>query len=140
MKLRELNQMITEDCELNYEALDTESLKTAYLQGKYMNLYSDEYLKLKAMYYKMDELKLAKEEYYSGKASPEVYKVKPLDLEIRKAKVELYVDNDDEVKKLQQEIDIQKTKVDLISDMKQVLSQRNWQIRNAVEFKKFTMM
>lgn len=137
MKIRDLQEMITRDCHLDPGNLTKHSLETAYLQGKYFNLYVDELAKLKALEPKLNNLKKQKYEYYKGNADPSVYKEKPFDLKLGNSAAQAYTDSDEEVMTLQRDVDIQKIKIDLINDMKGALSQRNWQIKNAIDHIKF---
>jgi len=137
MKIRELKEMIELDSALDISKLDYHSLDTAKLQVKYFNLYTDEYGKLRALELSLDKLKIDKFEYYKGNAPAEVYKEKPFDLTLTTAKANAYTECDPEVEAMKREIDIQKIKVDLITDMKQALNWRHVQIKNAIDFIKF---
>lgn len=117
--------------------LDQHSLETAKLQGKYYILYSKMLAEQKATKYDLDELLAFKFKYYKGQAPAEVYKEKPFHEKLTNAGVESHVRADPDVLKIQKTMDMLEIKLELIKDMKRALEQRNWNIRNAIEFIKF---
>jgi len=137
MKLRELQTMVEEDSELDISSLDQHSLETAKLQSKYYILYSRFLAEQKANKYDLDNLLVLKGKYYKGQADPAVYKEKPFNLKLTNAQVDAHVRADPDVLKLQKAMDMLDIKLELIKDMKRSLEQRNWTIRNAIEFIKF---
>lgn len=138
MKLRELQEMIECDCDLSdHSALDQYSLNTAKLQSKYYVLYSNLRGELKSLEYEFDEVKLFKYKYYKGTASPEVYKEKPFHEKLTNSGIEAHINTDPDIQTLQKKMDMIDIKIELVNDMKKHLDQRNWQIRNTIEFMKF---
>jgi len=137
MKTKELQDMIIQDSEMDISMLDHHSLDTAKLQAKYFKLYSMLVGEYKNMEYQLKVLKHDKLRYYKGEAGAEVYKEKPLHVEILKSQAPAYVEADEDVMELQKKIDILDIKLELVKDMKNSLSQRNWVIRNTIEFLKF---
>lgn len=136
MKVAELKQMVTDDCKINLEDLAQESVRVAYLQGKYYNLHFDEKGYMNALKKELEQVELKKRLYYSGKADPKVYAEKPFQLNLTKAEVEAHITADPDIESLKKRIELSQIKLDLISDMKFALNQRNWNIRNAIEFMK----
>ena len=76
--------------------------------------------------------------YYKGKAPAKIYKEMPFDLKLTtKEEISMFIDADDEVKKLQYKIAyIDQTLVFLESVLKQI-NNRTFQIKNAIEWEKF---
>lgn len=137
MKLREIQEMIDADSEMDVSSLDQHSLATAKLQSKYYRLYSNLLAEKKANEYELNDLIAFKFKYYKGQAAPEIYKEKPFHEKLTNAGVEAHVKADSEVLKLQKHMDMIDIKLELIKDMKRSLDGRNWTIRNAIEFLKF---
>lgn len=137
MKLRQLQDMIDADSELNVDSLDQHSLETAKLQSKYYRHYSNMLADLRASQYELDELLAFKHKYYKGQCNAAVYEKAPFHLKLTNAGVEAHVNADPQVQKLKKHMDMTNIKLDLIKDMKRSLEGRNWTIRNAIEFLKF---
>ena len=83
-------------------------------------------------------LKRVKWEYYTGKASPEVYKQKPFNLKIMKSDLDKYLDSDEDLIKSKQKIEYLETVVNYLDRTLKIISGRDWQIRNSIEWRKFT--
>ena len=76
-------------------------------------------------------------EYYGGKADPEVYKQNPLDLKILKQDVPIYLDGDKELIESQHTVEYHKAMVDHAEKMCKMLNNRGFQIKNAIDWKRF---
>ena len=137
MTLDELKIQVAMDLKVNDERLDTESLKNQELYAKYLEVKSNfELLMYKA---KGDYKRLYREkwEYYGGKADPEVYKEKPLDLKILKQDVPIYLEGDKELIESQHTVEYHKAMVDHAEKMCKMLNNRGFQIKNAIDWKRF---
>lgn len=122
---------------MDASSLDQHALETAKLQSKYYVLYSRTLAEQKSLKYDLDTLIAFKHKYYKGQAHPDVYKERPFRESLTNAGVEAHVRADLDVLKLQKTMDMLDIKLELIKDMKAALGQRNWNIRNAIEFIKF---
>lgn len=138
MNFTQLQAMIKEDSKVDISKLDSDSLHVPYLQGKYINLHSNENGKLRTLELELKKLKFKKYQYYSGKATAQEYQAKPLDHTILKSDVQRYIDGDDEILNLETKIINQKTKVDAISEFVKALGQRTFLIKSAIDYLKFT--
>ena len=83
-------------------------------------------------------LKRVKWEYYTGKASPQVYQQKPFNLKIMKSDIDKYLESDEELIKAKQKIDYLETVVNYLDRTLKIIGGRDWQIRNSIEWRKFT--
>lgn len=83
-------------------------------------------------------LKRKKVEYYLGKASPDIYKDKPFNLTLVKSDLPIYVDSDDEMCDLELKMSYQQGIVTYLESIIKEINNRNWTIRNAIEWRKFT--
>ena len=77
-------------------------------------------------------------EYYTGKADPAVYQAQPFDLKILKSDVGIYLDADKDLQEaLGQKEAYLETVVSYLEKVLREINNRNWNIRNAIEWKKF---
>ncbi len=138
MTLEELQNKVEKDLKINDVELDLESLKTPQIFNKYLKEHTKFNLMLSRTIGEFNTIKKDKWEYYTGKASPEVYAQKPFDLKILKPDVDKYIEADVEYQKLKQKVEYLQTIVDYLDRTLKQIGSRDWQIRNAIEWKKFT--
>ena len=138
MTLEELQQSVDRDFALDDTELDAESIKIPLLHNKYLQHFNKFSLLLKKAEYEHKVLKRQKWEYYTGKADPSVYKEKPFDLKILKADVHIYMESDDELQKADQKEAYLKQVVNYLEQVLRSINTRNFIIKNAIEWKKFT--
>jgi hypothetical protein len=89
MNLSEIQDQVKRDLKINDLELDIESLRIPRLHTKYLQLLTENSLKLKKSSGELSVLKRNKWIYYTGKASEEVYKEKgdfPLKLKTKEKK------------------------------------------------------
>ena len=137
MTLDELKMEVYLALKVNDERLDTEALKNQELYAKYLDHKSRfELLLHKA---KGDYKKLYREkwEYYGGKADAKVYVTKPFDLKVLKTDLSVYITSDEEVIDAENKIGYLETVVDYIKGVIKSVDNRGWDIKNAIEWKKF---
>ena len=72
-----------------------------------------------------------------GKAAPEVYQARPFDLKVLKSDVGIYIDSDEELQQLGQKEAYLETTVNYLEKVLREITNRNWTIRNTIEWKKF---
>ena len=119
------------------EHLDTESLKNQEIKATYLDHKSRyELLLFKA---KGDYKRLYREkwEYYGGKADAKIYASKPFDLKVLKTDLSVYITSDEEVIDAENKIGYLETVVDYIKGVIKSVDNRGWDIKNAIEWKKF---
>jgi hypothetical protein len=138
MTLEELQEQVDKDLKINESELDLESLKTPQIHNKYLKHYNNFKLLLTRAESDYKILKRVKWEYYTGKASPEVYKQKPFNLKIMKSDLDKYLDSDEDLIKSKQKIEYLETVVNYLDRTLKIVGGRDWQIRNAIEWRKFT--
>ena len=137
MTLDELKMEVYLALKVNDEKLDTEALKNQELYAKYLDHKSRfELLLHKA---KGDYKKLYREkwEYYGGKADAKVYVTKPFDLKVLKSDLSIYIESDEEIIDAENKIGYLETVVDYIKGVIKSVDNRGWDIKNAIEWKKF---
>ena len=138
MTLEELQEQVDKDLKINDTELDLESLKTPQLHNKYLKHYNNFKLLLTIAESDYKILKRVKWEYYTGKASPQVYQQKPFNLKIMKSDIDKYLESDEELIKAKQKIDYLETVVNYLDRTLKIIGGRDWQIRNSIEWRKFT--
>jgi len=138
MDLEQLQDLAEKDLKINDTELDLESLKTPQLHNKYLKHLNNFKLllsKSNADYYK---LRKEKWEYYTGKAPQHVYAEKPFNLKILKTDIDKYMDADPELVKLKQKVEYIQTVIDFLDRTIKSISNRGFQIKNAIDWRKFT--
>ena len=137
MTLDELKLQVSQDLKVDDEHLDTESLKNQEIKAKYLDHKSKfELLLFKA---KGDYKRLYREkwEYYGGKADAKIYASKPFDLKVLKTDLGVYISADEEIIDAENKIGYLETVVDYIKGVIKSVDNRGWDIKNAIEWKKF---
>ena len=137
MNLDELKIQVQKDLKIDDEHLDTESLKNQEIKATYLDHKSRyELLLFKA---KGDYKRLYREkwEYYGGKADAKIYATKPFDLKVLKTDLSVYITADEEIIDAENKIGYLETVVDYIKGVIKSVDNRGWDIKNAIEWKKF---
>ena len=137
MRFDELQEMADVDLKMDDTELDLESIRTPQLHNKYLKIYTQSCLQLKRVRDERKVLYRDKWEYYTGKSAPEVYQAKPFDLKILRADVGIYIDADSEYQEIGQKEAYLEKMVDYTERVLKEINNRNWNIRNAIEWKKF---
>ena len=141
MNLTDLYEMVQQDLNIDKTELDTESLKTPQLHNKYLVFHTQEKLKLEQL---LSEKKIKRKNkwlYYTGKMSEEqlrFYGWEPFDLTILKTDVDRFIDADDEIIKIEAKITLQQEIVNYLESVVKMISNRQWNIRAALDWIKFT--
>jgi len=141
MNLSEYRQMVDVDLNINQTDLDTESLRTPQLHSKYLNFLSDEKLILSKLDGEYRVIKKYKWLYYTGKLSQEEleqFKWQPFQLSILKTDIDKFMDADEDIQKIYSRMQYRKTVVDYLDSIIKIISNRQWNIRSAIDWLKFT--
>jgi len=137
MNIDELYNEIERDLKIDDTELDLESIRTPQLHNKYLKMYTTYSLQYKKL---QDDYKVMyrfKWEYYGGKSPPEVYAEKPFELKVLKVDIGIYLDADSELQQLGQKMAYTKQITDYLERILREINNRNWTIRNTIEWKKF---
>ena len=138
MTFDELQALAEKDLKINDTELDLESLKTPQLHNKYMKFHNQYVNLLKKAEQDLARLTREKSEYYTGKADPSVYQERPFNLKILKQDVDKYLKADDDLIKLEQKVTYVQSVVDYLDRTIKLISNRGFQIKNAIDWQKFT--
>ena len=137
MDLETLQNQADVDLKIDDTELDLESIRTPQLHNKYLKLFTKYSLQLKKAKDDYDGLYKFKWEYYTGKATLSVYKAEPFDLKVLKSDVHIYLNADEELQKLGQRQEYLNVVVVYLERVLREINNRNWNIRNTIEWKKF---
>jgi len=141
MTLDEIAAEWTKDSKIDKTELGVESIKIPELHSKYLKIFFDERRRLKGLQFQSRETYLRKYEYYNGKMSEEEMKAlgwEPFMKRLMKNEVDHYLDADKDMIQEKAKIVNQEEKIDMIAEIIKNLNQRNFQIKNAIDYLKFT--
>ena len=137
MNLDELKLQVQRDLKVDDEHLDTESLKNQEIKATYL----DHKTRYELLLYraKGDYKRLYREkwEYYGGKSDAKIYATKPFDLKVLKTDLAVYISSDEEIIDAENKVGYLETVVDYIKGVIKSVDNRGWDIKNAIEWKKF---
>ena len=137
MTLEELQLQAEKDLKMDDLELGDESLKSASLHQKYLTIFNT-FRQLHLMNegtYRV--LYRKKWEYYGGKADPSVYRENPFDHKILKQDLPIYLESDEDLVRAKQKVEYYKMCVDSCERILKQIQQRGWDIKNAIEWRKF---
>lgn len=137
MNIDELYSEVERDIKIDDTELDLESIRTPQLHNKYLKIFTKHSLQYKKLQDDYKVLYRVKWEYYTGKASPEVYAEKPFELKVLKADIGIYMEADKDLQQLGQRMAYAKQIVEYLERILKEINNRNWNIRNTIEWKKF---
>ncbi|HAW79413.1 MAG TPA: hypothetical protein DCX27_06675 [Balneola sp.] len=140
MNFDKIKQMVLQDCEIDETQLDAESLRLPQLHNKYLNIYLDTKLILERKQNEFNRLRRLKWEYYTGKMDAEVLEHmgwEPFDLKILKQDIAIYMDGDDDLIALQEQVRYYKEICAYLDATVKEVTYRHNKIRNAIGWKKF---
>lgn len=139
--LEEIENLWKSDSKIDRTDLATESLKISELHNKYYKIYTREKMLLKKMQSDFLVLRKTKWEYYNGKISPEELREMgwdSFDKRVLKSDTDVYLQADKGIIESNLAISYQSEKVSMLESILESLKQRTWNIRNAIEFIKFS--
>ena len=141
MTLEELHDLWDADCKIDSDHLDRESIRTPNLHSKYLRFLIQHKMKLAALETDYKLLRQKKFRYYRGEMPKDELKergwdqwqgIKPL-----KNEMEEFLGGDSDLNKIDLKISYIKVMVEALESILKQIGARDWQIRNAVEYKKF---
>ena len=141
MTLDQLMEEWRKDSSIDSTELAVESLKVPELHSKYLKIYFEERRKLKGLEFQSKELFLKKYEYYNGKLSQEELDElnwEPFMKRLMKNEIDMYLESDKDIVQTNVRIVNQKEKLNFLEEVIKNINQRNFQIKNAIDWKKFT--
>jgi len=141
MTLDEIRNMASKDLKIDETELDTESLITPQIHNRYLIIFTDEKLILEKLEGDFRIMNRDKWLYYTGKMSQEELDEKnwqPFHLNILKTDIEKFLYSDEDMIKLSHRVTLQKEKVKYLESVIKIINNRQWYIRSAIDWMKFT--
>lgn len=133
--------MWSEDSNVDNIDLDRESGRTPVLHAKYLRLLSEERMILHTLNEEMNELKAAKTDRLLGHMTKEELDRRGWEPErrrIMKPDVSEHLMADQDVIKLRLRIALQKEKCDTLDSIVKMIMNRNFVMKNMIDWRKFT--
>ena len=138
MNLETLQSMWEKDSQIDPDNLHTESLKVPSLHAKYHDMFNNFLLLRKKAEQQRKNIRHERYEYFSGKADPDVYIENPFPKKIRdKDTMQKYLDADEKLSTICLKIDYYDTMLVYIESILKQITNRTYQIKNAIEFMRF---
>lgn len=141
MTFDEIKKMVEKDVVIDDTELDKESTRTPQLHNKYLSLYHDIRLSKKKYETEYRILRKKKWEYYTGRISDEdlkEYGWEPFQQKVLRQDLDIFLESDSDIIKLRAKIEYQNEKCEYLESVVKSISARQWTIRNAIEWRKFT--
>jgi len=139
LSLDEIQEMWQRDSVIDPDNLHDESLKIPQLHSKYYTLYNTITLLREKARETHNRVRLERYNYYTGKATAEVYAEEPFPYKVReKDAIQRHMDADERLSKIDLKIRYYDVMLKFLEEVIKMISQRNYQIRNSIEWHKFT--
>ena len=138
MNLEKIQEMWEKDSHIDPDNLHDESLKIPQLHSKYYTLYNTITLLREKARESYAKVRLERYNYYTGKATAEVYVEEPFPYKVReKDAIQRHLDADDKMNKIDMKIKYYDTTLKFLEEIIRNISGRTYQIKNAIEWQKF---
>ena len=138
MNLETLQEKWKSDCQIDTDQYGNASIIIPQLHRRWMEFYNTFSLMKKDREGEMRGLIKEKWIYYKGKAPATVYREVPFDFKLTtKEEVNMFIDADDDIRKLQYKIDYIDQVLLFLDGVLRQINSRNFQIKNAIEWEKF---
>ena len=138
MDLEKIQAMWEKDSHIDPDNLHDESLKIPQLHSKYYTLYNTITLLREKAREQYSKVKLERYNYYTGKATAEVYAEEPFPYKVReKDAIQRHLEADDKMNKVDMKIKYYDIMLKFLEEIIRNISGRTYQIKNAIEWNKF---
>ena len=134
-----IQKMWEQDSKIDPDNLHTESLNIPILHSKYFEIHNTILLLKKKAEQQKKNIRHQKYEYFTGKADPDVYMENPFPKKVRdKETLQGYLDSDEKLSQSSLKVDYYETMLIYVDSILKMISNRTYQIKNAIEFMRFT--
>ena len=139
LDLDTIQKMWEQDSKIDVDNLHTESLNIPSLHAKYFDIYNNIILLKKKAEQQKKNIRHERYEYFTGKADPDVYVENPFPKKIRdKETLQKYLDADEKLSSVCLKVEYYDTMLNYLESILKVIQNRTYQIKNAIEFIRFT--
>ena len=142
MKIEDITSLWDQDSKIDPTEIGSEALNISRLHSKYMNILSEERLRLRKLESDMKILKRDKYEMYAMGATKEHKDMgweMPARGVILKQDIPIYMDSDREIVSMSLKIGMQQEKVEMLDSIIRSIMSRGYQLKTALDHLKFTM-
>ena len=138
MNLEKIQEMWEKDSRIDPDNLHDESLKIPQLHSKYYTVYNTITLLREKAREQFSKVRLERYNYYTGKATAEVYAEEPFPYKVReKDAIQRHLEADDKMNKIDMKIKYYDIMLKFLEEIIRNISGRTYQIKNAIEWNKF---
>jgi len=138
MDLEKIQEMWEKDSHIDPDNLHDESLKIPQLHSKYYTLYNTITLMREKAREQYSKVRLERYNYYTGKATAEVYAEEPFPYKVReKDAIQRHLDADNRMNKIDMKVKYYDVMLKFLEEIIRAVSNRTYQIKNAIEWNKF---
>ena len=138
MNLEQIQEMWEKDSKIAPDNLHDESIKIPQLHSKYYTLYNTITLLRERAREQYSKVRLERYNYYTGKATAEVYAEEPFPYKVReKDAIQRHLEADDKMNKVDMKIKYYDIMLKFLEEIIRNISGRTYQIKNAIEWNKF---
>ena len=138
MNLEQIQEMWEKDSKIDPDNLHDEPLKIPQLHSKYYTLYNTITLLRERAREQYNKVRLERYNYYTGKATAEVYAEEPFPYKVReKDAIQRHLEADDKMNKVDMKIKYYDIMLKFLEEIIRNISGRTYQIKNAIEWNKF---
>ena len=138
MNIEKIQEMWEKDSKIDPDNLHDESLKIPQLHSKYYTIYNTITLLREKARESYAKVRLERYNYYTGKATAEVYAEEPFPYKVReKDAIQRHLDADDKMNKIDMKIKYYDVMLKFLEEIIRAVSNRTYQIKNAIEWNKF---
>lgn len=141
MTLDALHTAWAADAQLDFSRPDDALRNIPLLHSKYWHIYTSERQRYVLIKQEYDALKRAKTDWYTGRMSDEELKERgwaPQGLRIVRQEADSYLAADSDLSVLSGKLDTQQLKLDMLEDIIKHVNNRNFILRNYIEYLKFS--
>ena len=138
MNLEKIQEMWERDSRIDPDNLHDESLKIPQLHSKYYTIYNTITLMREKARDSYNRIRLERYNYYTGKAPSEVYAAETFPYKVReKDAIQRHMDADEKLNTINMKIKYYDTTLKYLEEIIRIISNRTYQIKNAIEWNKF---
>jgi hypothetical protein len=141
MKIEDIVTEWDKDCKIDDTELGEESTKIPRVHNKYMKIYMGENAGLKRLYAQRSKMKRKLTEYYLGELDQdelEEFGRQQFYKKLLKNEIDTYIESDDAFIDINLKLALQQEKVNYIEGILKSINNRGFQIKNAIDWLKFT--
>jgi hypothetical protein len=142
MKIEEIFEQWEQDSKIDKTELGDAALDIPKLHHKYFQILVNEKMQLRKLEAEFKRLKLDKYEFFTQGPNEDTkdkgWKLPPKGM-ILKGDIPMYMEADEDIINISLKIGLQQEKVELLDSIVKTIINRNFVIRNAIDWQKFTM-